>query len=191
MARISLRPPRTLLVRLAAWYSRRTYGKVMDPLMALGHHPRVLFSTARFEVAVGRWKALDPALKHLALMVAAARINCSWCMDFGHWEGDRLGLPLDKIAKVPGWREHREDFTALELQVMEYAEAMTESEPSVTDELAAALVARLGEPAFVELTAMVALENMRSRVNSALGLTSQGFSDDCAVRPVPPVRSAP
>jgi hypothetical protein len=30
---------------------------------------------------------------------------------------------------------------------------------------------------------MVAVENSRSRFNSALGLVSQGFSDRCQVRP--------
>ncbi|MFD4829099.1 hypothetical protein ACFWPV_04445 [Streptomyces uncialis] len=43
------------------------------------------------------------------------------------------------------------------------------------------LVTRLGEAAFVELTAMVAVENLRSRMNAALGLTSQGFKDSCEV----------
>jgi alkylhydroperoxidase family enzyme len=58
---------------------------------------------------------------------------------------------------------------------------MTETQPAVTDELAARLIARLGEPAYVELTAMVAVENLRSRMNSAFGLTGQGFADRCAV----------
>jgi hypothetical protein len=31
------------------------------------------------------------------------------------------------------------------------------------------------------LTAMVALENLRSRVNSAFGLTGQGLADRCEV----------
>jgi len=39
--------------------------------------------------------------------------------------------------------------------------------------------AQLGAPAVVELTQMVALENMRSRFNSAAGLQSQGYSDVC------------
>ncbi|HEX2895272.1 MAG TPA: hypothetical protein VHO29_14835, partial [Marmoricola sp.] len=50
----------------------------------------------------------------------------------------------------------------------------------VTDEMAEALRADLGNDGFVELTAMVAVENERSRMNSALGLTSQGFKDHCA-----------
>ncbi|MBV6697070.1 carboxymuconolactone decarboxylase family protein [Kitasatospora aureofaciens] len=181
MARISLTPPRTPLLRLAEWYSRRSYGKVLDPGLALGHNPRVLRDYFSLERRAAGWKALDPGLKHLAVMAAAARINCSWCMDFGYWEGTQLGLSPEKIAKVPQWREHRDAFGPLELLVLEYADAMCETEPAVTDALAEELLLCLGEAAFVELTVMIALENLRSRMNSALGLTSQGFSDACAV----------
>ncbi|MFC9324978.1 carboxymuconolactone decarboxylase family protein [Kitasatospora sp. NPDC057015] len=181
MSRISLTPPRTLLMRIGEWYSRRTYGTVLDPGRAYGHNSKVLSSYVRLEQRAARWDALDPALKHLAVMATAARLNCSWCMDFGHWEGLRLGLEPEKISGVPRWREAGEAFSPLELLVMEYAEAMTETEPTVTDELAAELIARLGEPAFVELTAIVALENWRSRVNLAFGLTSQGFATSCAL----------
>ncbi|MFF2851079.1 hypothetical protein ACFVT5_32825 [Streptomyces sp. NPDC058001] len=52
------------------------------------------------------------------------------------------------------------------------------------------LCEQLGEPAFVELTAMVAVENLRSGMNSVLGLTSQGFKDSCEVSP-PAARKAP
>ncbi|WP_035847672.1 carboxymuconolactone decarboxylase family protein [Kitasatospora azatica] len=181
MARISLTPPRTLLIRLGDWYSRRTYGKVLEPGRAIGHHPRVLLDYVRLERRVARWNRLDPLLKHLAVMAAAARINCSWCMDFGYWEGAGQGLSQEKISQVPNWRETTGVFSPLERSVLAYAEAMTETEPAVSDELAAELLARLGEPAFVELTMMVALENLRSRVNSAFGLTSQGFAESCAL----------
>lgn len=181
MARISLTPRRTLTLRLVEWYSRRAYGEVMQPVLALGHHPKILRAYLSFESKVGRWKALDPALKHLAELASAATIGCSWCVDFGYWHADKLGLPLEKISKVTDWRAHRESFTELEREVMEYAEAMTATPPAVTDELAASLRRRLGDPAFVELTTMVALENLRSRLNSAMGLHSQGFSDNCAI----------
>ncbi|WP_328299117.1 carboxymuconolactone decarboxylase family protein [Streptomyces sp. NBC_00435] len=181
MARISLTPPRTLLNRFGAWYSHRTYGKVLEPGLAYGHNARVLFTYVRLEQRVAKWSALDAGLKQLAVMAAAARINCSWCMDFGYWEGQEKGLDAEKAGKVPVWRDTPEAFTELELLVMEYAEAMTETAPTVTDELAAGLIARLGEAGFVELTAMVALENLRSRVNSAFGLTSQGFKESCEV----------
>ncbi|MFC4497281.1 carboxymuconolactone decarboxylase family protein [Streptomyces ovatisporus] len=183
MARISLDPPRTVFLRLAEWYSRRKYGRVLDPLLAMGHNPRVLRAGAIYEQSIAKWRALDPGLKHLAEMVSAARIGCSWCVDFGYWLADDLGMPMEKVQYVPVWRENRERFSEIELLVMEFAEAMTETEPTVTDAMAEELMRRLGERSFVELTAIVAVENHRSRINAALGLVGQGFSDQCAVQP--------
>jgi alkylhydroperoxidase family enzyme len=181
MARISLNPPRTLLFRIAEWYCKRTYGAVLDPARAMAHNTKVSLSTTRFELGLAKWNKLDPSLKLLAVMASAHLIGCSWCTDFGYWEAHKQGLPTEKIRAVPTWREHREIFTELELDVLEYAEAMTETQPTVSDELAARLIRHLGEPAYVELTAMVAVENLRSRMNSAFGLVGQGFSERCAV----------
>ncbi|HEV7628051.1 MAG TPA: carboxymuconolactone decarboxylase family protein [Streptomyces sp.] len=181
MARISLDPPRGIFLRLAEWYSRRKYGKVLQPLLATGHNPRVLRAGAMYEARIARWRDLDPGLKHLAEMVSAARIGCSWCVDFGHWLAEDLGMPMEKVQYVPVWREHRGRFGEVELLVMEFAEAMTETEPTVTDHLVEELIGKLGERAFIELTAIVAVENHRSRINAALGLVGQGFSDQCAV----------
>ena len=181
MARISLDPPRTPLYRVLEWYSRRVYGEVLEPGKALAHNSRLTFSYLRFERAAATFNKLDPVLKELAVMAAAAHIGCSWCMDFGYWEAHQLGIGAEKLRAVPTWRENRELFTALEQAVMEYADAMCESPPAVTDGMSAHLVTQLGEAAFVELTFMVGLENLRSRVNSALGLRSQGFSERCEI----------
>ena len=62
---------------------------------------------------------------------------------------------------------------------MEYAEAMTETPPRVTDELSARLLEQLGAAAMVELTAWVGFANMSTRSNTALGIESQGFSKAC------------
>ncbi|MFC1404890.1 MULTISPECIES: carboxymuconolactone decarboxylase family protein [Streptacidiphilus] len=174
MARISLDPPRTVLFRIGAWYSRRVYGAVLDPGKAYAHHAGVLLATTRFERGLARWNRLDPTLKSLAVMAVAARIGCSRCLDFGYWESHRKGVPAVKLRSVPDWRDRTEVFTDLELLVMEYAEAVTATPPAVTDEMTQCLIADLGEPAFVELTAMIAVENLRSRANSAFGLVGQG-----------------
>jgi AhpD family alkylhydroperoxidase len=160
---------------------------MLDPGKALGHNPRVLYADLRFEQAIAKFGTLDPVLKELAVMTVAARIGCSWCMDFGYWEGHKLGIEPEKLRAVPDWRQHRGLFSDLELAVMEYADAMCQAQPAISDEMAAALLGRLGDPAFVELTFMVGVENLRSRVNAALGLRSQGFADRCQV---PAVASA-
>lgn len=180
MARISLDPPRTLLNRTFAALSRRRYGAVLEPLAAAGHNPRVATTYGVLEAGVARWRTLDPTLSALAVMASAVQIGCSWCVDFGYWESEHGDVDPGKLHDVPAWRES-DAYSAVERRVLEYAEAATATPPTVTDELAAALVDDLGEPAFVELTALVALENLRSRINAALGLSSQGFSDRCEV----------
>jgi alkylhydroperoxidase family enzyme len=70
-------------------------------------------------------------------------------------------------------------FTPLERDVLEYAEAMTNTPTTVTDELSASLLERLGPAALVELTVFIGFANMATRVNTAHGITSQGYSDAC------------
>ncbi len=180
MARIPLDPPRTLLYRLAEWYARRTYGVMPEPLAAMGHNLRVLAADARFETSLARWNRLDPTLKALAEMSSAVAIGCSWCVDFGYWISTNRGVDPVKLRDVPHWRDSTV-YTDLERQVMAYAEAVTATPPTATDEMVAALRARLDDAQLVELTMMLGVENLRSRFNSALGVTSQGFRDRCEI----------
>jgi alkylhydroperoxidase family enzyme len=183
MARIGLEHERTWLVRLAEWGSRRKYGKVMDPGRAALHNRRVMASMLLLEGSAARWKALDPDLKALAVMVTSAEIGCSWCMDFGYWEFHHQGVDPAKLRDVPRWRDS-DVYSDLERAVMDYAEAMTATPPTVTDEQVERLRRDLTDDQLVELTALVSLENYRSRTNAALGLTSQGFKEYCELRPV-------
>ena len=66
---------------------------------------------------------------------------------------------------------------------MEYAEAMSLTPPTVTDELSARLLEELGAPALVELTAFIALANLYTR-NTAFGIESQEFSAACDLKPL-------
>lgn len=180
MTRIPLDPPRSTFVRLTEWWSRRTYGAVLDPGAAMAHHPGVLRTNVRHELSLARWDRLDPTLKALAVMSSAVTIGCSWCLDFGFWESTTRGIDPAKLRDVPRWRDS-DRFTDLERQVMAYAEAMTTTPLEVTDAMVAELRRSLDDAQLVELTMMISVENSRSRFNSALGLTSQGFRDRCEV----------
>jgi AhpD family alkylhydroperoxidase len=181
-ARIPLVDESNLLVRAMNWYTRRTYGAVMEPALALAHNRKVLTSTMRFQSATNRWDALDSSLKHLATLASAATVGCSWCLDFGYWVSHTEGVARAKLEAITDWRAS-DVYTPLERRVIEYAEAMSTTPVVVTDEMVAGLLAELSEAAVVELTAAVALENFYSRSNSALGFTSQGFKDQCDLRP--------
>jgi AhpD family alkylhydroperoxidase len=180
MARISLDPPHSLSYRIGSWYSRRRYGAVLDPAAAMAHNRAVLKTNVRSELSLAKWKTLPGELKHLAELAAAVTVGCSWCVDFGYWVSVEDGLDADKVRDVPRWRDSPL-FTPLERDVLEYAEATSQTPPSVDDALVEALRSELSEAQLVELTMMIAVENQRSRFNAALGLTSQGFRDRCEV----------
>ena len=159
--------------------SRRMLGgEVPDNAYVYAHNKPVFRGVMTFENKVRKWHSLDPTLKSYAELATAGAIGCSWCLDFGYFMAHNDGLDLAKVREVPRWRES-DAFSPLERDVLEYAEAVTATPPTVTDDMVAHLVEQLGAPAVVELTQMVALENMRSRFNSAAGLQSQGYSDVC------------
>ena len=176
--RIPKAPITGLYGRFVSAYARRTFGQLPDSTYVYFHHKPLLKSVISFETKVAKWRELDPTLKSYAQLASAGVIGCSWCLDFGYFLAHNDGLDLTKVREVPRWRES-DVFTPLEREVLEYAEAMSVTPPTVTDEMTASLIEQLGAPAVVELTQMVALENMRSRFNSAAGLQSQGYSDVC------------
>ncbi|MGE0873668.1 MAG: carboxymuconolactone decarboxylase family protein [Burkholderiales bacterium] len=79
-----------------------------------------------------------------------------------------------KLAELPAWRESGA-FSELERAALECAERMTYTGQRVDDALFARLRALLDDPEIVELAAAIALENFRSKLNSALGVEAQGF----------------
>ncbi|MGO2558915.1 carboxymuconolactone decarboxylase family protein [Brachybacterium sp.] len=182
-ARPSARIPMDLdgrVARLAGWASRRVYGKVLDPMRVALHHGGVLTSMLLLEGTASRWTKLPRTLNALTVMAVAQEIGCSWCMDFGYWENHHRGVEPAKLQAVGSWRTS-EVFTPLERAVLEYATAATQTPPTVTDEMVARLRGDLSDAQVVELASLVSLENYRSRTNAGLGLTSQGFKDDCDV----------
>ena len=177
-ARVPLEHPGSLLATIMNAYSRREFGLEAEPTKALLHQPKVLTAVARFGMRVQKWSRLDSGLQELAMLSVASHIGCSWCMDFGYYKSRTNGMPIEKLEQVMSWRESTV-YTPLERKVLEYAEAMTATPPTVTDEMVASLREELDDAQLVELTGMIAAENLFSRTNSALGVTTQGFKDRC------------
>ena len=174
--------PAGLLNRFAAWYSRRNFGgEVAEPVKALSHHAGVLLAQGLEEMVVAqRWRRLDSTLRWLAVMAVSQRIGCSWCVDFGWYEGVATGVEPAKIRAVSVWRESPV-FDDRERLVLEYADAASDTPAVIDDDLTARLQSAFDPAELVELAAWVALENQRSRFNAGLGITSQGFRNRCEV----------
>ncbi|MER6731368.1 carboxymuconolactone decarboxylase family protein [Streptomyces puniciscabiei] len=155
-------------------------GAVPEPDEVLWNHPELAMAGREFAMKVGACDAVDEDLKTFAHMAVAAQVGCSWCLDINYFLALNQNLDLTKASQVPRWRE-AVVFTPLERDVLEYAEAMTNTPTTVTDELSARLLDRLGPAALVELTVVIGFANFASRCNTAQGITSQGYSESCEI----------
>jgi alkylhydroperoxidase family enzyme len=130
-----------------------------------------------------KWDACDETLKSFAHMAVASYVGCSWCLDYNYFMAFNKGLDVDRAREIPRWRESSV-FTPLERDVFAYAEAMSNTPPTVTDEMVAGLDAQLGPAAVVELTSVIGFANLTTRGNVALGIESEGFAAACDLKPL-------
>jgi alkylhydroperoxidase family enzyme len=177
---MTLRVPRAAISIEMTQNMIEQLGAVPEPVEVMWNNPQVALDNLEFGGKVGAWGAADESLKSFAHMAVAAKVGCSWCLDIGYFQAQNQNLDLTKASQVPRWRES-EVFTPLERGVLEYAEAMTNTPPTVTDGLSATLLDRLGPAALVELTVFIGFANMAARCNTAHGIASQGYSDACEI----------
>ena len=177
---MALRVPKAELTTELREAMIQQLGAVPEPVEVLWNDPKVATANLEFSAKVDEWDAADASLKTFAHMAVAAQVGCSWCLDINYFQAMNQQLDLTKASQVPRWRES-DVFTELERDVLEYAEAMTNTPPTVTDELYAGLLDQLGPAAMVELTVFIGFANMATRCNTAHGITSQGYSDACEI----------
>jgi len=184
MTRIEPVPARNAnpLVKLVYRLSRRQLGRDVDPVAVYAHVPRLLVGYGMFEQATAKQHRVEERLKALAETKAAALVNCEFCVDIASSIARENGITEAQLLALPRYRDSAE-FSDLEKLVLDYASAMSHTPTSVTDELFAALREHFDERQLVELTNVIAIENLRARFNSAFDMTPAGFSDGmvCAV----------
>jgi alkylhydroperoxidase family enzyme len=163
--------------------SRKMLGDVPEPAGVMWHNRKVLNTTFSLGRKADKWDQCDANLKTFAHMAVASQVGCGFCLDLGYFQAHNKRLDESKAREVPRWRESGV-FTPLEREVMEYAEAMSHTPPTVTDEMSARLLEQIGAAALVELTAFIAVANLATRTNVAWGIDAQGFSAACGLRPL-------
>lgn len=174
------------LTKLIYRFVRRQYGAVPEPAAVAAHHTSLLLAAGAGDMMAERAvRSLPANLRSLATYRVATKIGCSWCVDFGTMLQRNEGLDIDRLREIDDYPTSAR-FTEQERRVLTYADAMTNEPMTVSDEQVAALDQELGHRHMVALTYVIALENLRTRFNHALGLTAQGFTSGEACRlPVP------
>lgn len=154
---------------------RRKYGRVLDAALLWARSPRLLLGVAvLYGMIDRRHSPIEPALRSL-VTVRVSQINgCAFCVDLNAATLARRGVAEGKIERLAEWRRS-ELFTPCERAALAYAEAVTRSDQRVEDRHVAALRPHFDDDAIVELTGLIAFQNMSSKFNSALDVPPQGF----------------
>ncbi len=117
---------------------------------------------------------ITPALRSL-VTVRVSQINwCRFCVDLNTATLLERGVSLEKVEALEHWRKS-ELFDEQERAALDYTEAVTRSAQQVADNIMECLKQRFDDDAIVELTGLIAFQNMSSKFNSGLGIPAQGF----------------
>ncbi len=180
MSRIE--PRQGIFARLVGRGSRVAYGREMKSAGVFAHHPRLMFDYMRFNRAAERGRRVPKGLSDLAVLKAATIVGCEFCMDIGSEHARRSGLGDRQLLAL---HEARESglFDEDELLVIDLAAGMSSTPGAVGDELMARVLERFGDKGALELVQLIAWENARARMNLALEIAPEGFSEGkaCAV----------
>jgi AhpD family alkylhydroperoxidase len=168
--------------RLIYRFARRRLGQVPEPFAVSRHHTGVFWASIVAEMSYQQaCKRLPVTVRELAVYRTATQVGCQWCVDFGTMLQRLEGLDVERLKHIDEYATSPL-YSPVERMVIAYADAMTALPTTVTDEQVAELEKELCRAGLIELTTQIGLENMRARVNHALGITGQGFDAACAVR---------
>ena len=163
------------LMKLGYSLMARRYGKVITPAKVWARMP-----AASIGMAFAMWgieevsKGLDPKIKRLANLRTAQMVGCPFCIDIISSIGRKEGISDEQMDAL-GDFERSPLFTPAERAALRYVEQMCTTPADVSDATFEELKRHFDSTQIVELTAQVALENLRSRFNRALKIPSDGF----------------
>ncbi len=157
------------------WNQKRKYGAVLQPGLLWARVPKLFGAVAVLYGVLDRKSSpLNPVLRSL-ITVRVSQINwCHFCVDINSATLAKRSGSMEKVEELSQWRES-DLFDEKEKLVLEYTEAVTYSDQQVTDELVERLKGYFNQDGIVELTGLIAFQNLSSKFNSALDVPPQGF----------------
>ncbi|TPW12553.1 MAG: alkylhydroperoxidase like protein, partial [Halothiobacillaceae bacterium] len=107
--------------------------------------------------------------------------GCPFCVDINSATALKRGIGAEKLMALSTYKSSGL-FTEKEQAALDYAEAVTYSDQRPTEAHFQSLRHHFDDDAIIELTGLIAFQNLSSKFNAALGVPPQGF---CALAPPP------
>lgn len=157
------------------WNQQRKYGQVLRPALVWARVPKLFLAVAAlFGVLDRRGSPLSPVLRSLVTVRVSQINHCRFCLDLNSATLAKRAGSMQKVDALEGWRAS-DAFDERERAALEYTEAVTYPDRKVSDELMTELRRHFDDDVIVELTGLIAFQNLSSKFNSALDIPAQGF----------------
>ena len=162
-------------VRLFLANQRRRYGRELEPARLWGRSPKVFVALSLLYGALDRKSTpIESSLRTL-VTVRVSQINgCAFCVDINSATALKRGLTEAHLEALPRF-EDSPLFDDRIKAALAYVETATYSDRRVDATLIARLKNHFDDEAIIELTALIAFQNLSSKFNSALNVSAQGF----------------
>lgn len=162
-------------IRIFFYFQRKKYGKILTPNLYWGRIPKLFFAMAFFYNAINRKNSELPLALRSLIMVRISQINdCPFCINLNSSIFQDRSTNLEQLQALSEWRTSKL-FNEKERVTLEYAEAVTDPHIGVKEELRTKLSEHFNKTTIIELTALIAYQNLSSKFNHGLNIPPQGF----------------
>ncbi|MGF1723732.1 carboxymuconolactone decarboxylase family protein [Photobacterium nomapromontoriensis] len=173
--RISTKSRYSFIIKPLLWLQQRHYGKVLNPALLWGRRPTLFWLVAGFFGYLDRKTSpVTPLIRSLVCVRVSQLNDCAFCVDANGMKLAERCNSVEKIKALANW-QHSDLFNEQERKVLEYVEAITITGQRVTDTMIDGLKVDFDEDTIVELTALIAFQNLSAKFNTALDVPEQGF----------------
>ncbi len=168
--------PKGLIMKLAYYFTRRQFGKILTPLKV--HSARLPFQFGLFYTKVGKLdkKLILPTETALLIRQQVARINvCLFCIDIGRWAAIKESMNEAKFEALDQYRTSTV-FTDAERALLDYVTELTKDK-KVNPETFARMAGYYSEREICEIVWLVASEHLYNITNIGLNIHSDLLCD--------------
>ncbi len=166
--------PPGIFLKIAYWFSKKQFGKVLTPMKVVyARKPELLRFAMKIAKFEDRQNSLSPDLRIFIKYAAAAQNGCSFCTDIALAKAvkDKIGISkftalLDESNQTAFSEKERAVFNFIK----EYADEKKTSEATF-----AALQKNFSDTEIIEILALNAFEHFYNALNIPLGIESDGL----------------
>lgn len=166
-------------VRCIFYLQKRKYGEVLNSAKIWAKSPGLFLALSCLYGVLDRKKSpISPALRSIIIVRVSQLNSCNFCIDLNTKVLLSRNVSEEKALALENWTSS-DLFTDLEKTVIEYTEAVSDSSKQLEQGLKNKIQGFFSETELVELTALIAFQNMSTKFNNAFGVEPQGF---CSIK---------